>query len=59
MTEEMKAEIKNIVFDALPCATNKVCKEVNEVQTDLKDVKKILVGLLIMVISTLVAVILK
>jgi len=54
-----EAEVKNLIFEALPCATNKTCREVSELKGELKDVKRILIGLIMLVLSTLAAVIIK
>jgi len=65
-----EAAVKNLIFEALPCATNKTCKEVSEIKGELnkevsemkgelKDVKRILIALIMLVLSTLAAVIVK
>lgn len=66
MDEEEKAVIRGIIFDSLPCATNKSCKEIEGMKTEIKSVKDkqntqtgILIGLLVAVISTLLTVIFK
>lgn len=62
MTEDQKSAIKNIVYEVLPCATNKVCKEVNDVKDQFKKWDNrlwVVVGGILLELVGIIAVLLK
>jgi len=60
LTEDQRNEVKGMIYEELPCATNKMCKEVHELREQIKKIDmRTWVILVSIIIGTLIQIALK